>query len=65
MFRGDPARREFVAFWLRDSRVVAGMNANIWDLAETIQELIRTREPVDPRRLSDPDIPLEEIHKEQ
>lgn len=41
------------------------MNANIWDLAETIQELIRTREPVDPKRLSDPDIPLEVIHKEQ
>ena len=30
VFRGDPAAREFVAFWLRDGRVAAGMNVNVW-----------------------------------
>src|SRR5207248_4933891 len=27
-FRGDPAGGEFVAFWLKDRRVLAGMNVN-------------------------------------
>ena len=40
VFRGDPAAREFIAFWLRDGRVLAGMNVNVWDVAETIQALI-------------------------
>jgi 3-phenylpropionate/trans-cinnamate dioxygenase ferredoxin reductase subunit len=30
VFRGDPATREFIAFWLAADRVVAGMNVNIW-----------------------------------
>ena len=33
VFRGDVDRREFVAFWLDDrSRVLAGMNVNVWDV---------------------------------
>jgi 3-phenylpropionate/trans-cinnamate dioxygenase ferredoxin reductase component len=47
VFRGDPASREFIAFWLRDNRVVAGMNANIWDVTGSIQALIRSRQAVD------------------
>jgi 3-phenylpropionate/trans-cinnamate dioxygenase ferredoxin reductase subunit len=58
IFRGDPAAREFIAFWLRDRRVLAGMNVNIWDVAETIQALIG--HPVDERRLADPGVPLEQ-----
>ena len=34
VFRGDVAAREFVAFWLEDGRVVAGMNVNVWDVNE-------------------------------
>lgn len=64
VFRGDTAKREFVAFWLQDGRVVAGMNANIWDLAEPIQDLIRSHQPVDPNRLADPDIPIADLHRE-
>ena len=41
VFRGDPASREFIAFWLRDDRVVAGMNVNVWDVTDPIQRLIR------------------------
>jgi 3-phenylpropionate/trans-cinnamate dioxygenase ferredoxin reductase subunit len=60
-FRGDPASREFIAFWLVGDRVVAGMNVNVWDITDTIQQLIRQRSAVDDRRLADPDIPLAEL----
>jgi 3-phenylpropionate/trans-cinnamate dioxygenase ferredoxin reductase component len=59
--RGDPAARTFIAFWLKDQRVVAGMNANVWDVTEPIQALIRSGLPVDPARLADPDIPLDQV----
>lgn len=58
VFRGDVDRREFIAFWLLDGRVVAGMNANVWDVVEPIQELVRSGPMVDPSRLVDPDVPL-------
>jgi len=61
IFRGDVAAREFVAFWLKDGRVVAGINANVWDVTGPIGDLIRGRRPVDPSRLADPDVPLEEV----
>jgi 3-phenylpropionate/trans-cinnamate dioxygenase ferredoxin reductase subunit len=61
VFRGDPATREFIAFWLKDDRVLAGMNVNVWDVNEQIQALARTRQPVDRRRLVDPDVALEEL----
>jgi 3-phenylpropionate/trans-cinnamate dioxygenase ferredoxin reductase subunit len=61
--RGDLAAREFIAFWLKDQRVVAGMNANVWDVTEPIQALIRGR-PVDPERLTDPDVPLDQVTAE-
>jgi 3-phenylpropionate/trans-cinnamate dioxygenase ferredoxin reductase subunit len=59
--RGDLAAREFIAFWLKDQRVIAGMNANVWDVVEPIQALIRGGRPVDPARLADPDIPLDQV----
>jgi 3-phenylpropionate/trans-cinnamate dioxygenase ferredoxin reductase component len=61
VFRGDPATREFIAFWLLGDRVVAGMNVNVWDVTEAIQRLIRERVAVDDRRLADPDVPLEQL----
>lgn len=59
VFRGDPATREFIAFWLKDDRVVAGMNVNVWDVTDPIQALIRARVRVDADELSDPDRPLD------
>ena len=56
VFRGDPASREFIAFWLTGDRVVAGMNVNVWDVIDPIQRLIRERVAVDDRRLADPDV---------
>ena len=61
IFRGDPASREFIAFWLAGDRVLAGMNVNVWDVVDPIQRLIRERVTVDDRRLSDPDVPLEQL----
>jgi 3-phenylpropionate/trans-cinnamate dioxygenase ferredoxin reductase subunit len=61
VLRGDRAGREFIAFWLSDGRVVAGMNVNIWDVADAIAGLIRSRAVVDPARLADPDVPLEAL----
>jgi 3-phenylpropionate/trans-cinnamate dioxygenase ferredoxin reductase subunit len=61
IFRGDPATREFIAFWLAGDRVVAGMNVNVWDVIDPVQRLIGERVAVDDRRLADPDVPLEEL----
>jgi 3-phenylpropionate/trans-cinnamate dioxygenase ferredoxin reductase component len=61
VFRGDPATREFIAFWLRDGRVTAGMNVNVWDVNEHLQELVRSGASVDPERLRNPDVPLDEL----
>jgi 3-phenylpropionate/trans-cinnamate dioxygenase ferredoxin reductase component len=61
VFRGDPATREFVAFWLLEDRVVAGMNVNVWDVIDPIKRLISERVTVDDRRLADPDVSLDEL----
>jgi 3-phenylpropionate/trans-cinnamate dioxygenase ferredoxin reductase component len=61
VFRGDPESREFIAFWLVGDRVVAGMNVNVWDVKETVQQLIRERATVEDRRLGDPDVPLDQL----
>ena len=61
VFRGDPASREFIAFWLRDGRVVAGMNVNVWDVSEAVQALIRSRQAVDVAALADADTTLESL----
>jgi 3-phenylpropionate/trans-cinnamate dioxygenase ferredoxin reductase subunit len=61
VFRGDPAGREFIAFWLTGDRVVAGMNVNVWNVVDPIERLIRDRVAVDDRRLADPDVPLEQL----
>jgi 3-phenylpropionate/trans-cinnamate dioxygenase ferredoxin reductase subunit len=65
VFRGDTAAREFIAFWLQDDRVIAGMNVNVWDVNDAIQALIRSRASVDAGRLSDPDVPLESLAGEE
>ena len=61
VFRGDVPGREFIAFWLVDDRVVAGMNVNVWDVNEQVQQFIRSRARVDRARLVDPAVPLEAL----
>jgi 3-phenylpropionate/trans-cinnamate dioxygenase ferredoxin reductase subunit len=62
VFRGERDSGEFIAFWLQDQRVIAGMNVNVWDVNEHIQALIRAREPIPTAALSDPDTPLESLY---
>ncbi|MCB8996695.1 MAG: FAD-dependent oxidoreductase [Actinobacteria bacterium] len=52
---------EFIAFWLREGRVAAGMNVNVWDVVEPIRELILSGREVDPSRLADPEVSLDEV----
>jgi 3-phenylpropionate/trans-cinnamate dioxygenase ferredoxin reductase subunit len=61
VLRGTLADREFMAFWLRDACVVAGMNVNVWGETDALQALIRAGERVDRRRLADPDVRLGDL----
>jgi len=60
VFRGDKDGREFVAFWLSGGRVLAGMNVNVWDVNDAIQDLVRGGQTVDPAKLADPSVPLDQ-----
>jgi 3-phenylpropionate/trans-cinnamate dioxygenase ferredoxin reductase component len=64
VLRGDPRGKpggSWLAFWLGGGRVLAGMNVNDWDAADGIKRLARERAAVDPARLADPDVPLDEL----
>jgi len=61
IFRGDVAGREFIAFWLSNDRVVAGMNVNVWDVVEPIKTIIRSRAAVSVTRLADAAVALADL----
>ncbi|MFJ9863767.1 NAD(P)/FAD-dependent oxidoreductase [Streptomyces sp. NPDC101165] len=61
VIRGDAGKREFIAFWIKEGRVLAGMNVNVWDVTEQIQKLIRSQAQVNTEALADPHIPLESL----
>jgi 3-phenylpropionate/trans-cinnamate dioxygenase ferredoxin reductase subunit len=69
VFRGsssivDGKAPEFVAFWVREGRVLAGMNVNVWDVQDDIQKLVRAGyagSTVDLTRLADSSVPLSEL----
>jgi 3-phenylpropionate/trans-cinnamate dioxygenase ferredoxin reductase subunit len=66
VFRGDPSivdgkAPEVIAFWVKDGRVVAGMNINVWDVTDDIQALVRSGSTVDLSRLADPSVPLGDL----
>jgi 3-phenylpropionate/trans-cinnamate dioxygenase ferredoxin reductase subunit len=66
VIRGSLADKEFIAFWQRDSRVVAGMSVN-WPRTagpgaqKVIKALISGRHPVAPDRLADASVALDQI----
>jgi 3-phenylpropionate/trans-cinnamate dioxygenase ferredoxin reductase subunit len=59
--RGAPEDGAFIAFWVQDGRVTAGMNVNVWDVTDPIQELIRSRRRVPVASLTDVDVPLDRL----
>ncbi|MGW0733774.1 NAD(P)/FAD-dependent oxidoreductase [Streptomyces sp. NPDC002851] len=61
VLRGDVGKREFIAFWLAEGRVLAGMNVNVWDVTGPIQDLIKTGARPNQERLADPTVPLESL----
>ena len=71
IFRGSPAMRgdtspEFLAFWVKGDRVLAGMNVNVWDVQDDIQALVRagySGRGVDLDKLANPDVGLGDLLK--
>ncbi|MGR4877917.1 NAD(P)/FAD-dependent oxidoreductase [Streptomyces sp. LARHCF249] len=61
IFRGRRDTREFIAFWLTEGRLLAGMNVNVWDVTDPIRALVTSGQPVDPARLADPDVSLSDL----
>jgi 3-phenylpropionate/trans-cinnamate dioxygenase ferredoxin reductase subunit len=64
VIRGDLDRREFVAFWTIGGRVAAGMNVNVWDVADAVEGLVRrglSGAVADPARLRDPAVRLDDL----
>jgi 3-phenylpropionate/trans-cinnamate dioxygenase ferredoxin reductase subunit len=60
--RGDLAGREFQAFWLSAGRALAGMHVNLWDDGiDPIKQVVASGRSLDPDRLADPAIPLDEV----
>ena len=64
VIRGSLADKEFMAFWQREGRVVAGMNVN-WPRAakpqKAIKALISARTAVSPDLLADASAPLDQL----
>ncbi|MEU0964856.1 FAD-dependent oxidoreductase [Streptomyces sp. NPDC005917] len=61
VIRGDAGKREFIAFWVKEGRVLAGMNVNVWDVTEPIQKLVASRVAVDTEALADPKTALDSL----
>ena len=59
--RGSTRDREFIAFWVKDHRVVAAMSCNVWDVVEDLKTLIASRATVTQSALEDPDTPLRDL----
>ncbi|MCW2797274.1 FAD-dependent oxidoreductase [Nocardioides sp.] len=59
VLRGGLSGGDFIAFWLREGRLTAGMNVNVWDVNEDIRALIGR--VIDPGALADPKIPLTDL----
>jgi 3-phenylpropionate/trans-cinnamate dioxygenase ferredoxin reductase subunit len=59
--RGDLEAHEFIAFWLKEGRVQAGMNVNVWDVTDAIKKLIGSGNVVDADALADPGTSLGDL----
>jgi 3-phenylpropionate/trans-cinnamate dioxygenase ferredoxin reductase component len=58
IFRRYTEPGQMIVFWLSEQRVQAGMNVNVWDVAEDIERLVQSARPINVDDLADPDIPL-------
>jgi 3-phenylpropionate/trans-cinnamate dioxygenase ferredoxin reductase subunit len=58
IFRRHADSRQVIVFWLHEQRVQAGMNINIWDIADDIERLVQSSRRVNVDDLANPGIPL-------
>jgi 3-phenylpropionate/trans-cinnamate dioxygenase ferredoxin reductase subunit len=58
IFRRYADSHQVKVFWLHEQRIQAGMNINIWDVADDIERLIKSGRPINADDLADPAIPL-------
>jgi 3-phenylpropionate/trans-cinnamate dioxygenase ferredoxin reductase subunit len=58
IFRRHADSNEMIVFWLYEQRIQAGMNINIWDVADDIERLIQSARPINADDLGNPAIPL-------
>ncbi len=61
VIRGSLKDNEYVAFWTKDGKVLAGMNVNVWDVSDAISALITSGQQVDPAALADADRALDSL----
>jgi 3-phenylpropionate/trans-cinnamate dioxygenase ferredoxin reductase subunit len=61
IFRRYPDPRQLIVFWLSEQRIQAGMNINIWDVADDIERLVESPHPAITDDLVDPGIPLDSV----
>jgi 3-phenylpropionate/trans-cinnamate dioxygenase ferredoxin reductase subunit len=61
VFRGEVGKRKFIAFWVRDGRVLAGMAVNTWKLGDAVPALVRSGRPIDAAQLADPNVALDAL----
>lgn len=60
--RGEPATNEYQAFWLDEGEhVLAAMHVNVWDSIDALRKLVGSDAPVDPAKLADSSVSLEEL----
>jgi 3-phenylpropionate/trans-cinnamate dioxygenase ferredoxin reductase subunit len=58
VFRGEPSSRKFMAFFLRQGLLAAGMHVNTFGVRDTLAALVAAKRPLDPAALADPDVDL-------
>jgi 3-phenylpropionate/trans-cinnamate dioxygenase ferredoxin reductase component len=61
IFRRHADPRQLIVFWLQKQRVQAGMNINIWDVADDIERLVQSPHPAITDDLANPGIPLDSV----
>ncbi|CUR60222.1 Ferredoxin reductase [metagenome] len=59
ILRGDVAAKNFTAWWLDGTRVVAGMHANDWEAIDDVRRIVGST--VDPDRLADESVALSDV----
>ena len=55
-FRGNPKDGAFVAFYLREDRLIGGANVNVPGINEHVQRLLRERGSIDLENVTDVDV---------